>query len=166
MTAGGGGLLVLAPPLTVARMLAIDARRARFAMLIDDVAQAHDLDPDLLCAVVQVESGFDPSAVSPRGAIGLMQLMPATAASLGLADASRLLHEPEINLHMGALYLSQQLRRFGALDLAMAAYNAGEGAVMRYGGNFPPYPETRAYVRDVLALYAQLQAARRPQASR
>ncbi len=112
-------------------------------------ARRHGLDPDLVMAVVSVESGFRPQAVSPKGAQGLMQLMPRTASSLGVADA----FDPAQNLDGGARHLGQLLTLYGGdLTRALAAYNAGEGAVDRHGG-VPPYRETRAYVKKVLERY-------------
>jgi soluble lytic murein transglycosylase-like protein len=112
-------------------------------------ARRHGLDPDLVMAVVSVESGFRPQALSPKGAQGLMQLMPKTASSLGVADA----FDPAQNLDGGARHLGQLLTLYGGdLTRALAAYNAGEGAVDRHGG-VPPYRETRAYVKKVLDRY-------------
>ena len=100
-------------------------------------------------AVVGVESGFQPQAVSPKGAQGLMQLMPATARDLGVADP----FDPAANLDGGSRYLSSLVARYdGDLTKALAAYNAGMGAVARHGG-VPPYTETRNYVRKVLGRY-------------
>jgi hypothetical protein len=112
-------------------------------------ARRHGLDPDLVTAVVSVESGFRPQAVSPKGAQGLMQLMPKTASSLGVKDA----FDPAQNLDGGTRHLGQLLTLYGGdLTRALAAYNAGEGAVGRHGG-VPPYRETRAYVKKVLERY-------------
>jgi soluble lytic murein transglycosylase-like protein len=112
-------------------------------------ARRHGLDPELVLAVVSVESGFRPGAVSPKGAQGLMQLMPRTAASLGVEDS----FDPAQNLDGGARHLGQLLTLYdGDLVKALAAYNAGEGAVHRHGG-VPPYRETRAYVKKVLEQY-------------
>ena len=112
-------------------------------------ARRHGLDPELVLAVVGVESAFEPRAVSPRGARGLMQLMPGTAASLGVADA----FDPAQNLEAGARHLQSLVGRYaGDLPRALAAYNAGAGAVDRFGG-VPPYRETRDYVRKVLRRY-------------
>ena len=112
-------------------------------------ARRHGLDPELVAAVVSVESGFRPEAVSPKGAQGLMQLMPGTAASLGVEDA----FDPAQNLDGGARHLGQLLTLYGGdVARALAAYNAGEGAVQRHGG-VPPYRETRAYVKKVLEQY-------------
>ena len=101
-------------------------------------------------ALIRVESAYNPSAVSPKGATGLAQLMPATAQSLGVD-----INDPMQNLDGGARYLLDQLTRFNSLSLALAAYNAGPAAVERYGG-IPPYAETQAYVRRVLAEYEHL----------
>ena len=112
-------------------------------------ARRHGLDPELVMAVVSVESGFHPEAVSPKGARGLMQLMPRTAESLGVENAL----DPAQNLDGGARHLGQLLTLYGGdLAKALAAYNAGEGAVDRHGG-VPPYRETRAYVKKVLERY-------------
>ena len=114
--------------------------------LVAAAARRHGLDPELVRAVVAVESNFQADAVSPKGAQGLMQLMPATARALGVKDA----FDPEQNLDGGTRHLRALLDRYnGDLERALAAYNAGEGAVERHGG-VPPYPETRAYVGRVL----------------
>jgi len=116
------------------------------ATLAAEAARRHSLDPALVAAVVAVESGFRPDAVSPKGAQGLMQLMPATARYLGVKDSL----DPVDNLDGGTRYLRGLLTRYnGDVNRALAAYNAGEGAVARHGG-VPPYPETLAYVRKVL----------------
>ena len=118
-----------------------------FAAEITAAARKHGLDPALLAGLVKQESGFNPNAVSPAGARGLTQLMPGTAAGLGVTDAS----DPVQALDGGARYLKQQLDRFGGdVTRALAAYNAGPGAVQRFGG-VPPYAETQAYVRNVQA---------------
>jgi hypothetical protein len=112
-------------------------------------ARRHGLDPGLVLAVVSVESGFRPGAVSPRGAQGLMQLMPGTARSLGVEDAL----DPEENLDGGTRHLGALLSLYGGdVERALAAYNAGEGAVARHGG-IPPFRETREYVKKVLERY-------------
>lgn len=130
---------VAGPPGSDLRALAVEA------------ARRHGLPPELVLAVVAVESGFRPDAVSPKGAQGLMQLMPATAGSLGVADA----FDPAQNLDGGSRHLGQLLTVYdGDLTRALAAYNAGEGAVQRHGG-VPPYRETRAYVKKVLQRYRQ-----------
>ena len=117
--------------------------------LLREAAKRHGLDPRLVRAVVAVESAFRPDAVSPKGAQGLMQLMPRTAASLGVADA----FDPEQNLEGGSRHLAALVAGYkGDLDRALAAYNAGQGAVARHGG-VPPYPETQDYVAKVLKRY-------------
>jgi soluble lytic murein transglycosylase-like protein len=113
------------------------------------VARRHGLEPALVLAVVSVESAFRPEAVSPKGARGLMQLMPKTTRSLGVRDA----FDPAQNLDGGSRHLQSLLTLNGGdLPLALAAYNAGQGAVERHGG-IPPYRETRAYVKKVLERY-------------
>lgn len=125
----------------------------RYSPFIARAAAENALSPELLHAVVQVESAYDPAAISPKGAVGLMQLMPATAARLGVADR----RDPLANLRGGARYLRELVTLFdGDLPLALAAYNAGEQAVQRHQRKIPPYAETRAYVRAVLRRYAAL----------
>lgn len=114
----------------------------------NEVARNFSLDPALLKAIAKVESSFNPKAVSPKGALGLMQLMPTTAELVGVNDP----FDPFENLRGGALYLKKLLEEFGDLELALAAYNAGPEKVRAYGG-IPPYPETRSYVKDVLYYY-------------
>lgn len=118
------------------------------ARLIENHAYDRELDPRLVQAVVQVESGYNPRALSNKGAIGLMQLMPGTANDLAVSDP----WDTEENLRGGTGYLRQMLDRFGEIELALAAYNAGPEAVAKYGG-IPPYEETRDYVRRVLHLF-------------
>ena len=126
------------------------AWRAEF----EAAAAANDLDPDFLAAVARTESALDPRAVSSAGAIGLMQLMPATARDLGVDPWN-----PAQNIMGGARHLRALLDRFdGQIDLALAAYNAGAGAVTRYGG-VPPYAETRTYVGRNLDRLADLAGA-------
>ena len=125
------------------------ARVGRYRDLVEQVADKYDLNPDLMHAIISVESGYNPKAVSNRGARGLMQLMPATGKRFG----GRQLSDPKQNLEAGARYLAYLLDKFdNRLTLAIAAYNSGEGAVQRYG-TVPPYKETRNYVAKVMATY-------------
>jgi soluble lytic murein transglycosylase-like protein len=118
----------------------------QFEPLVQAHATRHSLRPDLVRAVIQVESGFNPWARSPKGAMGLMQLMPATARDLGVRNA----YDPAENIRGGTAYLRQLLDKYeGNEELALAAYNAGSGAVERYGRRIPPYRETQDYVRKV-----------------
>lgn len=128
--------------------------KSRFDHLVETAAQKTGLDANLLRAMIRQESAGDPKAVSAKGAAGLMQLMPATAALLGLRDR----FDPEENIHAGARYLAGLLRRFGNLEHALAAYNAGPEAVERYGG-VPAYPETEDYVARVMKIYRDLSSA-------
>jgi hypothetical protein len=121
-----------------------------WAGAIDAAATKAGVDPRLLAAITQAESGFNPNALSGAGAVGLTQLMPGTAAGLGVDPT-----DPAANLDGGARYIAGQLDTFGRVDLAVAAYNAGPGAVRQAGG-VPDYPETQAYVRRVLGYYQQL----------
>ena len=123
--------------------------------LMRDAAQAHGIEFELLQALIATESGFDPLAVSPRGAVGLMQVLPATAERYG-AVASQLT-DPRTNIRTGTRHLRVLKDLFpGRLDLALAAYNAGDGAVRRAGNRVPDYPETQNYVTTVMALYTEL----------
>lgn len=123
-----------------------------------EAAQATGVDAELLMAVIAVESGYKADAVSPRGAIGLMQLMPATADRYAAPGETRVpaeqrLREPRTNVLTGARMLADLTRRFGGVDLALAAWNAGEGTVRRAGGKMPPIEETQAHVHLVLEIY-------------
>ena len=125
-----------------------------YAPALDAAATRYGLDPRLLRALIEQESGFDPNATSSAGAAGLTQLMPSTAASLGVSNP----YDPVQSIDGGARYLAEQLSTFGGdVSSALAAYNAGPAAVKSHGG-VPPYAETTAYVRDVLARYQQLVA--------
>jgi soluble lytic murein transglycosylase-like protein len=122
---------------------------APYAAAVQRAASYYQLPPELIWAVIKVESNFRDRAISPAGAQGLMQLMPSTADSIGLRDAL----DPEQNILGGAYYLRHLANRFaGDLVLTLAGYNAGPGAVQRHGG-LPPYPETQNYVRRVLGYY-------------
>lgn len=126
-----------------------------YAPMVDKIARVHGLDSALLHAVIAVESRYNPNAVSRAGASGLMQLMPATARHYGVTD----LFDPEQNMHGGARYLSYLLEKFDSdTSLALAAYNAGETAVFKYGNRIPPYRETTDYVQRVLAKYRTYRA--------
>lgn len=121
--------------------------KAELTPVIDDVAKQLHLHPGLLHAVVMVESAYDPKAISRKGARGLMQLMPATANRYGVIDS----YNPKQNLQGGAQYLKDLLKLFEFdIKLALAAYNAGENTVAKYGNQIPPYPETQNYVKKVL----------------
>jgi soluble lytic murein transglycosylase-like protein len=112
---------------------------------VDRIARQNSLSPSLVHSVIQVESNYNPKAISPKGAQGLMQLIPSTARRFGVSDA----FDPADNIQGGARYLKYLLSLYkGDESLALAAYNAGEGAVSRYGG-VPPYPETQDYVAKV-----------------
>ena len=129
------------------------ARAAQYDSLIEQAAAAASIEPNLLRAVIVVESGFNSRAVSKRGAVGLMQLMPATGSRFGVAN----LYDPGENIRGGARYLKFLMNRFGQnVGLVLAAYNAGEEAVARNGGRIPPYQETMAYVPKVLRVHRML----------
>jgi soluble lytic murein transglycosylase-like protein len=122
----------------------------RFLPLVAEAARTYQLDEALLHAVISTESGYETKALSPKGAIGLMQVMPATGKRYGALD----LNDPAVNIRAGARYLRDLLAMFNQdMKLALAAYNAGENAVRRHGYKIPPYRETTQYVPRVLALY-------------
>lgn len=129
-----------------------------YTALVSEAANLHDVPEALLHAVIQVESGYNALALSPRGAVGLMQLMPATAVEMGVAD----IWDPASNISGGARYLKSLMTLFeGDIELALAAYNAGPGAVQQHGRTVPPFAETQKYVPRVLRHYQHLQAAHR-----
>ena len=129
--------------------------RARFAPLIAKVSQRYRVDRALVHAVITAESAYNPTAVSRAGAVGLMQLMPGTAQRYGVRDR----RDPRQNVHGGVRYLRDLLVQFDDLTLALAAYNAGENAVIRHGNRIPPYRETQRYVRKVLNYYRSYRKA-------
>lgn len=125
----------------------------RFARIIDEAARNASLDPALVHAIIAVESGYNPAARSVKGAIGLMQVLPTTSTRYGVPDPAS---SPEANLRAGTRYLSYLMGLFNnRIDLVLAAYNAGENAVLRYGQRIPPFPETQQYVPAVLARYRE-----------
>ncbi len=127
----------------------VKRRRNKVEPIINRVAEQHKLDPKLLHAIIRAESAYNHLAVSHAGAVGLMQLMPATARRFGVTDR----RDPAQSIQGGARYLKILLAEFDTQDLAIAAYNAGEGAVRKYGNRIPPYKETRTYVKRVMANY-------------
>lgn len=146
----GTRVMMNEPSESRARRLAerlVDIPDERIGDLIERFAAHHGLDATLVRAVVQVESGFNPRAQSSKGAMGLMQLMPGTARELAVTDP----WDPEQNVRGGTAYLRRMLDRFGELELALAAYNAGPEAVVRHSG-VPPFAETREYVRKIFCL--------------
>ena len=135
------------------------AKAAQYDAIIEHAAVSAAVEPNLLRAVIVVESGFNSRAVSKRGAVGLMQLMPATASRYGVLNP----YDARQNVHGGARYLKFLIDRFGHdIRLALAAYNAGEEAVDRNGGQIPPFSETMAYVPRVLKIYKMLVEQPRP----
>jgi soluble lytic murein transglycosylase-like protein len=143
-----GGMPIISPDGQMVRPLSLsDTNVAQYNNEISSAASKYGIDPKLIEAVMEVESGGNPRAVSRSGAMGLMQLMPSNVAEAGVTDA----FDPTQNIDAGAKQLSDLLTRFGGnIDLTLAGYNAGPNAVARYGG-IPPYPETQNYVRKVRA---------------
>lgn len=138
----------------------LKSRKAEFQPLVETLSGRLGLDKNLVNALIQQESGFNPNALSKAGAMGLMQLMPGTAQQLGVSNPQ----DPAQNLEGGMRYLKGLLNQFnGNIPLALAAYNAGPGAVSRHQG-VPPYPETQNYVRNILSLYLQNQQNAGPNA--
>jgi soluble lytic murein transglycosylase-like protein len=132
------------------------SRVVAYASLIDDEARSHGLDPALVQALIRVESGFNPAAVSSKGAMGLMQLTPATAKRYGVGNA----FDPLQNIRGGTEYLKDLLQMFDQdIELVLAAYNAGETAVISHGRRIPPYRETLDYVPKVMRHYDALRKA-------
>jgi len=153
------------------RLLAISPGAKAVARPLRVAAEATGLDFELLQALIATESGFDPGAVSPRGAVGLMQLLPTTAQQYGVTDSEphlvvRKLTDPVTNIRAGTRHLRYLVNLFpGQLELALAAYNAGEGAVQRAGNRIPNYPETQNYVKTVMQLYRALKPGGNPHAA-
>lgn len=142
----------------------LQERRSRLYPLVDSVTRRFAMDTEMIMALIEVESGFDPQAVSAKGARGLMQLMPGTAAGYGVRDA-RQLHDPQRNLDIGVRHLKKLLDLHGGQwTLALSAYNAGQGAVARHGQRIPGYTETMLYVPAVLAKAARLDTQGAPAA--
>lgn len=173
--AAGPGSRALSVPAAGAQLLAffdVAPGYKRVKHHLRAASSQHGVDYELLQAVIATESGFDASAVSPKGAVGLMQVMPATASRFGVSpDARRTveqkLADPAVNVPAGTRYLRYLLDLFpGRTDLALAAYNAGEGAVQRAGNQIPAFKETQNYVRTVMGLYAQLKPPAAVQAQR
>ncbi|MEQ6901953.1 transglycosylase SLT domain-containing protein [Nocardioides sp. YIM 152588] len=146
-TAGARTVTGTTAPRTLAGMDARVASTVPYANLINAAASRTGVPGELIAAVARQESGFDPTAVSSAGAQGLMQLMPGTAAGLGVTNS----FDPAQAIDGGSRLLASLLDRFGSVDLALAAYNAGPGAVLRYDG-VPPYAETQNYVKSVMAM--------------
>jgi Transglycosylase SLT domain len=150
-----------APPKLIA-FFEVSPRYKQVKHLLREAASEHQIDYELLQALIATESGFDPLAVSPKGAVGLMQIMPDTAQRFGaLADLktplAKQLTDPRTNIRAGARFLRYLLAKYpGQMELTLAAYNAGEGAVQRAGNRVPNYPETQNYVRTVMQMVAVL----------
>jgi len=164
--------LVVAQPPT--RLLALFDTSPSFTsvrQILRDASSEHEVDYELLQALIAAESGFNHTAVSPKGAIGLMQLMPDTARRYGVnsdrhGPLERKLTDPKTNIRAGTRYLRDLINMFpGQLELALAAYNAGEGAVMRAGNKIPNYKETQNYVKNVLGMYWGLKPPTPPAAA-
>jgi soluble lytic murein transglycosylase-like protein len=148
-------LLADPPPPSSPQGVDLRAKAAAFSDVIEEAAHHAQVSPALLRAVIAVESAFDPRATSPKGAQGLMQLLPATARRYGVHRP----FDPKDNLRGGASYIADLLKRYNNdLELALAAYNAGEDAVDRHGRTIPPFPETQAYVPAVLRFYRRFLA--------
>lgn len=140
---------------------ALLVRAAQYDAIIEAAAESAGVEPNLLRAVIIVESGFNSHAVSKRGAVGLMQLMPATAARFGVSNR----YDPRQNVRGGALYLGFLINRFDRnVRLALAAFNAGEDAVDRNAGQIPPFSETLEYVPRVMRIYRALSEDGKPHA--
>ena len=157
-----------AGPPVPAKMLAFFEQSKNYkavSPLLHEASKTHGIDYSLLKALIVTESGFNPNAVSPKGAVGLMQLIPPTAQRYGVTAGEggtieEKLTDPKTNIKAGARYLADLMKKFpGRLELVLAAYNAGEGAVQRAGNKIPNYPETQNYVKTVMQLYTGLSPA-------
>lgn len=143
------------------RPYSITKGNRRYDKAIVRYARHYGIDPHLIKAVMEVESGFNPDVVSEKGAVGLMQIMPETANGLSLRLGNGLkkavLSNPDVNIHLGTFLLSELARRYDSnLDLMLAAYNAGEGNVEKYNNQVPPFSETQKYIHDVKASYLNI----------
>ena len=138
----------------VSKWLPSDALIQRYSPIVDVASRTYGVDKALVHAVISAESGYNPGAISRAGAVGLMQLMPQTAKRYGVKN----ILDPVDNIHGGVRYLKDLLMMFnGNVELAVAAYNAGENAVIKYGNKIPPYAETVQYVPKVLGFYRRFQ---------
>ena len=162
---GVGTARAVAVPTAAPRLIAFFEVSPNYKVVkhhLREASRANDVDYELLKALIATESGFDAGAVSPKGAVGLMQIMPATAERYGVSSDTKKrieqkLADPSVNIKTGTRYLRYLLDLFpGKLELALAAYNAGEGAVMKAGNRIPNYPETQNYVKTVMQLYTML----------
>jgi len=143
-------------PVNLKSKIKINPKSANIDSIIENISSKYNLDSDFIKAVIKQESGFNPNATSKKGAMGLMQLMPATAKSLGISDA----YNPEQNIEGGVKHLKNLLDKYNNnQELALAAYNAGSSAVQKYGG-IPPYKETQNYVKSIMAAYNKVKEAK------
>ncbi|MDB5889176.1 MAG: lytic transglycosylase [Polaromonas sp.] len=162
-----GGLVRTVVPLSPKLQVFYDQSKTykTVSPILWEASRTHGIDYSLLKALITAESGFNAGAVSPKGAVGLMQLIPPTAERYGVragkgATVEKKLTDPKTNIRAGARYLADLIKMFpGRLELALAAYNAGEGAVQRAGNKIPNYPETQNYVKTVMQLYGGLASA-------
>ena len=170
----GAAVYPVAAPSRPSRLVAFFELSPSFRLVKEhmrEAASSQNIEFELLQALIATESGFDAGAVSPKGAIGLMQIMPATARRYGVDDEAhaglqRRLTEPRLNIRTGTRYLRDLINMFpGQIELALAAYNAGEGAVQRAGNRIPNIKETQNYVRTILELYTALKAPVLPRAA-
>jgi Transglycosylase SLT domain len=165
-------LVVLPAPSKLVTFFDVSPRYKAVQHHLREASREHGIDYELLQALIATESGFDSAAVSPKGAVGLMQVMPATAERYGLLGDARQpvekkLTDPRTNIRTGTRYLRDLTRMFpGQLELALAAYNAGEGAVQRAGNRIPNYRETQNYVKTVMQLYTLLKPPKLPEPAR